>query len=382
MPSMRIALVYDRVNKWGGAERVLLALHELFPEAPIYTSVYSAGTSSVYNPETASWARVFPKVYTSFLQHWRWARMHHEWLAPLMPIAFESFSFDEYDLVISVTSEAAKGIITKPHTRHICYCLTPTRYLWSGYDTYLGDGFKRWITKLMVGYLRKWDKVASQRPDVMVGISETVAGRIKRYYDRESEVVYPPVDIHLGGVMASPSTALGIQPATIRGVSGEYFLLVSRLVSYKRVELAVEAFNELGLPLVVVGIGSEERRLKKMAGKNIHFVGQLTDEELASYYKEAQALIFPQEEDFGIVAVEAQSFGTPVIAFGGGGALETVIPGKTGEFFSPQTTGALMDIVKKFDKKKYDPANTIKNAQKFSKSRFVKELLKIINHYV
>src|SRR3989338_4440016 len=181
---MKVALVYDRVNKWGGAERVLLALHKIFPDAPLYTSVY--------DNDKAPWAKVF-KIKTSFLQNFPFASQNHEFYAPLMPLVFESFSFDEYDLVISVTSEAAKGILTKPQTKHICYCLTPTRYLWSGYEDYFKNPILRFISKQVVFYLRFWDKIASQRPDVLIAISKEVQKRIKKYYDRDSSIIYPPL---------------------------------------------------------------------------------------------------------------------------------------------------------------------------------------------
>jgi len=185
---MKVALVYDRLNKWGGAERVLLTLHKMFPEAPLYTSVY--------DKKKTPWALRFnsgqAKIKTSFLQRFPFAT-HHELFAILMPIAFESFTFDEFDLVISVTSEAAKGIITKPHTKHICYCLTPTRYLWSGYEDYFKNDLLRFFSRPAVVYLRFWDKIAAQRPDKFIAISKEVQGRIKKYYGRESEVVYPPL---------------------------------------------------------------------------------------------------------------------------------------------------------------------------------------------
>lgn len=381
---MKVALVYDRVNKWGGAERVLLTLHEMFSDAPLYTSVY--------NPRTAPWASAFPKIYTSFLQKWPWERIRHEFLAPLMPIAFESFDFGEYDLVISVTSEAAKGIITKPGTKHICYCLTPTRYLWSGYETYFPSQWMRWLTQPFVDYLRKWDKIAAQRPDVMIGISKEVVGRIKRYYSRDTEMVYPPVSLddrkssmdgsasrmEDRGLIYQPSSTLKKPSSILNHLPSTYFLIVSRLVPYKRVDLAIEAFNELDIPLIIIGTGSEEQKLKRMAKKNIYFTGHLTDGQLASYYEKATALIFPQEEDFGLTVVEAQNMGTPVIAFRAGGALETVASGESGEFFYPQTASALAHIVKSFKKSKYDPKVIEKNAEKFSKERFKKAFLKVL----
>lgn len=181
---MRVAIVYDRVNKWGGAERVLLTLHEMFPSAPLYTSVY--------NPNSAAWAKVFPKIYTSFLQNFPLAKSSHELYAVLMPLAFESFDFDKYDLVVSVTSEAAKGIITKPGTKHICYMLTPTRYLWSGYEVYFKNPILKFISKPVINYLRSWDKVAASRPDEIIAISTEVQKRIKKYYNRESKIIFPP----------------------------------------------------------------------------------------------------------------------------------------------------------------------------------------------
>ncbi len=372
---MKVALVYDRVNKWGGAERVLLALHELFPEAPLYTSVY--------NSQTAPWAKVFPKVITSFLQRLPLAKERHDFYAPLMPLAFESFDFSEYDLVISVTSEAAKGIITKPGTLHICYCLTPTRYLWSGYDFYFGDKFAKRLATPVISYLRWWDKIAAQRPDVMLAISQNVASRIRKYYGRKSRVIYPSVDTKQ---FRGPDKISSLHSSEKKG---EYFLVVSRLVPYKRVDLVIEVFNRLSArggsfsgrkwPLVIVGTGSEERKLHKMAGKNIRFVEQVDDGELAKYYQGCKALIFPQEEDFGIVAVESQALGKPVIAYRGGGALETVVDGKSGIFFDRQTPESLALAIKKFDRMSFDE-NAIKgNAKKFSKEKFLQEFATLVS---
>src|SRR3989304_6548899 len=242
---MKTALVYDRVNKWGGAERVLLALHEIFSDAPLYTAVYS--------PAKAKWARVFPKVIPSFLQKIPLTKDRHEYLGTLMPVAFESFDFTGFDLVISVTSEAAKGIVTRPPTRHICYCLTPTRYLWSAYKTYFPKGsLLRTVSGPAVRYLKKWAVIAAQRPDIMVAISSAVQKRIKRYYQRDSIVLHPPVDISFIQ-KSSPNTSI-LYSNEVESRS-PFFLVVARLVPYKRVDLAVAAFNKLGLPLVVVGKG-------------------------------------------------------------------------------------------------------------------------------
>lgn len=358
---MKVAFVYDRVNKWGGAERVLLALHKIFPDAPLY--------ASVYDEKKAPWAKEFI-VKTSFLQKFPFAKSNHELYVALMPLAFESFSFDEYDLVISVTSEAAKGIITKPGTVHICYCLTPTRYLWSGYEEYFKNPLLRFIAKPVVLYLRAWDKIAAQRPDRFIAISQEVKKRIKKYYNKDSEVIYPPLSLS--------STDYSLQPnkkAVVGSPSSEsYFLIVSRLVPYKRIDIAVKAFNKLKLPLKIIGEGSEKNRLMQMAGPNIEFLNYLTDKELVEYYKSCRALIFPGIEDFGLTILEAQSFGKPVIAFEGGGALETIVENKTGVFFSPQTESALIRSVNDFMKKKFNPSDCIGQAEKFSIEMFNKRI--------
>lgn len=359
---MKVAIVYDRVNKWGGAERVLLSLHKLFPDAPLYTSVY--------NPKTAKWASIFPNVIPSFLNNFPLAKTRHDLYAPLMPIAFESFDFTGFDLVISVTSEAAKGIITKPETLHICYCLTPTRYLWSGYEEYL-VGIRKILSAPLINYLRKWDKVAAQRPDVTVGISRTVSNRIKRYYNRQSSVIYPPVETShfVPTIHSSPIT--------------RHYLVVSRLVPYKKIDLVINVFNRLQServqkPLVIVGTGSEEWKLKRIAKSNISFTGQISDTELARYYLNARALIFPQEEDFGIVAVEAQAAGIPVIAYKKGGASETVSQ-NSGLFFEKQNIESLTQAIDKFESMEFKVEDCKKNALKFSEEKFAKNFAKLVS---
>ncbi|MDP3988448.1 MAG: glycosyltransferase [Candidatus Levybacteria bacterium] len=362
---MKVALVYDRVNKWGGAERVLLALHKIFPKAPLYTAVY--------NREKAPWAKLFD-VRTSFLQNFPHASFSHEFYASLMPLAFESFNFNEYDLVISVTSEAAKGIITRPKTLHICYCLTPTRYLWSGYEDYFKNKTFKILSKPVISYLKKWDKVAAKRPDYIIAISKEVKERIKKYYGRDSEVIFPPLTLAFNKLASNVqlNTKLNVNKLDARRLP--YFLVVSRLVSYKRIDIAIDAFNNLKIPLKIVGDGRQKEKLRKIAKNNIEFLGTLTDEELMSYYKNCQALIFPGLEDFGLTVVEVQSFGKPVVAFGGGGALETVIRGKTGEFFDKQHHKSLSRAIKNFDSKKYKAMDCIRNSKRFGFERFEKEL--------
>lgn len=357
---MKVALAYDRVNKWGGAERVLLALHELFPQAPLFTSVYS--------PERAQWAKVFT-VIPSFLQSFPSAKTTHELYATVMPLAFEQFNFDSYDLVISVTSEAAKGIITLPSTKHICYCLTPTRYLWSGYDDYFKNNLFKVLSQPAISYLRRWEKVASKRPDTYIAISQEVKKRIKRYYDQDADVIYPPVDLQ-------------DTKKSFRGSSREYYLVVSRLVPYKRIELAIKACNRLKESLIIVGEGHDKKRLENIAGSTITFRSNLTDQELVEYYKGCKALIFPGVEDFGIAVVEAQRFGKPVIAYKGGGVLETVIDGKTGIFFTPQKESALVRVLETFSEKKIDAEACKRQADKFTKEKFKRQFLTIMEKII
>ncbi|HWA51977.1 MAG TPA: glycosyltransferase [Patescibacteria group bacterium] len=347
---MKIAVVYDRVNKFGGAERVLLALHEIFPKAPLYTSLYS--------PDGAKWAEIFPEIKTSFLNKIKFLRDKHEFLAPIMPFVFERFDFSEYDLVISVTSEFAKNVTAK---KHICYCLTPTRYLWSHYEEYFGNQTVRELLKPLILFLKDKDLEAAKKPKEIIAISTEVQKRIKKYYKREARIIFPPVNIYKYNYKSK----------------SEYYLVVSRLVKYKKVDLVIEAFNEINKPLIIIGVGHEEKRLKKLAKKNIFFAGQVDDKELAKYYKNAKGFIFPQEEDFGITAVEAQSFGVPIIAYKKGGSLDTV-NNKTGIFFEKQTKEELIEAVRKFEKKKFNKRVIQRNSKRFSKKRFKQEFLQFV----
>lgn len=371
--NLKVAIVYDRVNKFGGAERLLLALHKIFPNAPLYTSVYDS--------QKAHWANEFPKVYTSFLQNVPFVKNHHQLFGWLMPMAFEQFKFDEYDLVISVTSEAAKGIITSPKTKHLCIMLTPTRYLWSGYDFYLNNPpqvfkfipFLKILSWPFIAYLKWWDIVASNRPDKIISISNEVKDRVKKYYNRDSVVVFPPVTLNNSISSTSSSVNDGKN-------KGKYFFIHGRFEPYKRLDLVIEAFKINKLPLVVSGNGSEfEKYFNKFnwlnsSNKNIKFVKNPTDSELVDLYKNAIAFLMPQEEDFGITSLEAQSFGVPVIAYKKGGSLDTVIDGKTGVLFDSQTIDSLNDAVAKFDKIKFNKRYLVTNAKRFSEARFKAEL--------
>jgi len=371
---MNVALVYDRVNKWGGAERVLLALHAIWPNAPLFTAVY--------DKKRASWADVFT-VHPSFLERIPFAKFTHESLPLLTPIAFESFSFDGYDLVISVTSAEAKNIITKPGTLHICYCLTPTRYLWSSYEQYQkqpGLGFlspvAAWALRQFAPTLRSWDLVAASRPDYYVAISKRVANRIETYYKREATaVIYPPVNTRLFSQKMKLSDA---------NSDASYFLTVSRLVSYKKIDVIIRAFNKLELPLVIVGDGRQKWELKKMAKSNIRFIDRhLTDSELVRYYEGCRAFVFAGDEDFGLAALEAQAMGRPVIAFRQSGIAEIVKDNVTGILFDHQTSASLTDAVRTFMTRKFSAHLCRKRAEEMSEEQFaskIKTLVTTLTH--
>lgn len=348
---MRLAFVYDRINKIGGAERVLNTLHEILPEAPFYTAVY--------DPQRAAYAKDWD-VRPSFLQNIPLAKNHHEWFVWAAPFAFESFNFDDFDVVISVTSAEAKGIITKPETLHICYCLTPTRYLWSHAHEY-GH-------QLLLSKLRAWDYIAAQRPDHYLAISRTVQSRIQKYYHRDSDIIYPGINTNF----FKPS-ALSLKP------SARYFLIVSRLVLYKNIDIAIQACNELELPLKIVGTGSDLKRLKKLAGSTVEFLGQLTDQDLLGYYQGCQALILPGEEDFGLTILEALSCGKPVIAYRGGGAAELIEEGTTGAFFATLSLQSLIQTLKIFNQSRYNPQTLHQQALQFNQDKFKKHFKIKIN---
>lgn len=347
---MKVALVCSWLNQYGGAERVLEALHDMFPEAPIYTSIH--------------WPEAMPSAYrtwdirTSFLDRLPLIKQRHQPFLPLYPLAFEEFDLSEYDLIISNSSAFAHGIITPPHTLHICYCLTPARFLWSYHQYIVGEELgplTRALLPPFIYLLRLWDRAAADRVDRFVTISEAVRQRIAKYYRREAKVIPPPVDTE------------SYLPAE---AAEDYFLLVSRLVPYKRIDLAVRAFNELDLPLVIIGDGRDRMRLQAMAHPNIRFLGRLPDGEVRQHFARCRAFIFPGEEDFGISSVEAQAAGRPVIAFAGGGALETVEEGVSGLFFHQPTAASLAGAVRALDHRQYDPTTIRQRAQTFSIENF------------
>jgi len=399
MINKKIAIVYDWLDKWGGVERVLLTLYEMFPQASFFTSYF--------DKEKAAWAKDF-KVKTSFIEKLPSFIKNNRFLSfPFYPLAFESFDFSNYDLVISVTSSFAKGVIVKTPIKHIVYLLTPTRFLWVMPESYHLSGFKKLIISPYFNYLKKWDYACAQRADKIIAISKTVQKRCLKYYQRESEVVYPPFDVEYwkkikskvksSAFATSFAKASEVRKATadkqnskieIKGKNyfkyyQNFFLVVSRLESYKKVDLAIKVFNKRKENLVVVGEGSEEKKLKKIAGKNIVFLKKLTDEELAYFYSGAQALIMPQEEDFGYVSLEAQFLGCPVLAYKNGGAVETVLDGKTGFFFDKQNEKSLNQLIEKFNLVKEKlKAETLKigfeNVKKFDKMYFTNQFKKMI----
>lgn len=353
---MHVALIHDHLTQLGGAERVLKIFTELFPKAPIFTLVYDKKRMGAYFSHT--------KIIPSYLQNIPFATKKYQWLLPLMPNATESYDLSEYDLVLSSTSAFAKGVVTKSTTLHICYCHTPTRYLWTDTHSYLKElrqprALKRVVPFFLSG-LRMWDRLAADRVDKFIANSRTVQERIKKYYRRESSVIYPPVEL---------------DTFSLSHTAGEYYLAGGRLVSYKRFDLIIEAFNRLGLPLKIFGEGPEYKKLHGSAKKNIEFIGGVSDTIRAKLYTQCIAYLHPQEEDFGITAIEAMASGKPVIALAAGGALETIVDKVTGVFFFDQDYAAIIDAVIRFKPEQFSPQIIRNYALKFSVERFKKEIL-------
>lgn len=354
---MRVAIVTDWMSNVGGGGRVLTHLHDMYPDAPIYTSIS--------DPARLPAAMRKWDIRTSFLQRVPFARRRYQAFLPLMPLAFEQFDLREFDLVISTSSACAKGVITGPDTVHVCYCYTPCRYIWDLYHDYTRDLPFRWAVAPVAHWLRIWDRLASDRVDHFVAISHEVSRRVRRHYRRDAEVVYPPVDLE----RFTPSGA----PAE------DFYLVVSRLVGYKRIDLAVEAANRLGRRLLVVGEGPARRRLAALAGPTVQFLGHLPDEEVASLLARCRAFLFPGWEDFGIAPVEAQAAGRPVIAYGRGGALETVVDGTTGLFFEEQNAESLIDAMLELEAREFDSGACRRNAERFGGAEFRYRVLEAIN---
>lgn len=350
---MRIALVHDYLVQYGGAERVLEAFTELYPYAPIYTLIHDReAMHGVFEDK---------RIYTSFLQNLPFSRKRHRFFPPLMPLAIEQFDFSRYDIVLSDSSSYAKGIITRPETLHVCYMHTPMRYAWDDCQKYAQDfGFPQMIKRLVPFFMnpiRLWDKASADRVDRFLANSQFVAKRIRKYYRKDVTVIHPPVNVDRFYI-AKPEDRK------------DYFLMVGRLIAYKRHDIAIEAFNRLGLPLKIIGRGPELERLKKIAGPTIEFLGRVPEEDLPKYYAECRGFIFPQEEDFGIVAIEAMAAGRPLIAYRGGDIVEHMEEGRMGILFDEQTSEAIVSAVEHFDENRYDPLSIRSKALYFDKDRF------------
>ncbi len=361
MTTQRIALVHDWLNQMGGAENVLEELVGLFPGAPVYTSIYDrARMPAAYR----TW-----NIRTSFMQRLPGVTTSHQRYLPLYPLAFGRTDLSDYDLVVSNKSGFCHGVRTQRDGRratHVCYCLTPTRYLWL-YDQYRAreriDAFTSAALQPVLAWLRRWDLAAAQRVDHFIAISSEVQQRIRTIYGRESVVIHPPVD-------TSYFTPAAGQPV------GDYYLIVSRLIPYKRIDLAVEAFRHLPQEkLIVVGDGRDLAALRAQASPNVTFLGRQPREQIRDLLRGCRAFLFPGLEDFGIAPVEALSAGRPVLAFAGGGALDTVTPGVTGELFPAQTVESLLDVLRGFDWRAYRPEDCRDQAARFSAEEFRRKLL-------
>lgn len=351
---MRLAIVHDYLNQHGGAERVLEALHDLYPDAPIYTSIYDPARLPAFYRR---W-----DIRTSFMQRLPGVSSHHQAFLPCYPVAFESFDFSGYDVVLSNSSAWAKGVVTPPDTIHVCYCLTPMRWAWRYYDYVererLGRLPRLGLPAAMTA-LRVWDVTSAQRVDQFMAISRAVAARIRKYYRRQATVLYPPVQTDRFATARPP---------------GDYYLVVSRLIPYKRVDLAIEAFTRLGLPLKVAGDGRDRAALQARAGRSVEFLGRVSDGEVAELIRGCRGFVFPGEEDFGIAPVEAQAAGRPVVAFRAGGALDTVLDGETGVHFDQQTVEALSAAVRRLESLSLDTNRIAAHARTFDARAFREQM--------
>ncbi len=356
---MKVALVHDWLNQVGGAESVLENLASLFPDAPVYTSIYSPGAMpSAYR----QW-----DIHTTWMNRLPGIKRHHQPFLPLYPLAFEGLDLSQYDVVLSNKSGFCHGIITPPETLHICYCLTPTRYVWRYHDYARREGLgqlSRLILPPLVFALRMWDRLAADRVDRFIAISTEIQRRISKYYGRASEIIYPPVDMSRFNPATSPD---------------DYFLVVGRQVPYKRIDLAVQACTQLGLPLKVSGSGRDHDRLKAMAGPTVEFLGHVPDDELPDLLAQCRAFLFPGAEDFGIAPVEAMAAGRPVVAYAYGGALDTVIERVSGTLFHEQTVESLCNALQSFDPEAYDPWTVRHHAEQFDAVVFQQKIKEYID---
>lgn len=360
---MKVALVHYWLVRMGGGEKVLEALCRMFPEADIYTHVYDR--------EGVSEAIRGRRVRETFIGRLPGARRHYRSYLPLMPFALRRLDLSAYDLVISLESGPAKGVVTSPRSLHVCYCLTPMRYVWDMYDAYRSAAgpLERLLMPPLTAWLRRWDTRTAAGVDHFVAISHAVLGRIRDAYGRDAEVVHPPVAVD------------EFAPSEERE---DYYLAVGRLVPYKRFDLAVEAFNSLGRRLIVIGDGEEMERLRRLAGPTVTFLGRQPDAVLRRHYARCRALVFPGIEDFGLVPVEAMASGRPVIAYGEGGALDTVREGETGLFFHRQTPEALAEAVRRFERveERFRPDRIRTHAERFDRRHFERRFTMMLERWL
>ncbi len=353
--AMTLALVHDWLNQLGGAEDVLCEFQSLFPEAPIYTSIYAHDKML---PEMQQW-----DIRPNWLDRLPGIYDHHQVYLPFYPLGFAATDLTDYDLVLSNKSGFCHGVKTRADAAHICYCLAPTRYVWTP-DAYLArEGLNSAVGLALLpllSWMRRWDYSAAQRVTHFIAISTEIQQRIRRYYRRESTIIYPPVDTSRFHPNGKPPEA--------------FFLSLGRLIPYKRIDLAIHACNQIGAKLIIAGDGRDRERLEALAGPTIEFLGRVSDAEAEDLMERCQAFIFPGLEDFGITPLQAQAAGRPTIAFGAGGALDTVIPGQTGEYFHEQTVESLATTLAGFSPDAYDPAECRANAERFSVQRFHFEL--------
>jgi glycosyltransferase involved in cell wall biosynthesis len=355
---MKIALVHDYLTQDGGAERVLRAMHRMWPDAPIFVLAHDREAVEGFTDAL---------VRESFLAKLPFGRKKYHWYLPLMPFATERHNLHGFDVVLSSSSAFAKGVLTRPETLHISYCHTPARFLWTDTHEYIAGLRKGFFVKTalprLVHKLRLWDSLSTNRVDTFIANSETIQRRIRKYYRRESTVIYPPVSITL------PQK---------KSVEKKYFVAGGRLVGYKRLDIVIKAFNRLHVPLVIFGTGPEHKRLRRLARPHIQFVGRITDQKKAELLAGAEAYIHPQIEDFGITALESMAVGRPVIAYRAGGALETVIEGKTGIFFDMQNWESLLHAVIHFNAHVWDTEELQAHAERFSEIHFATNLRQFV----
>jgi len=360
---LRVAIVHDYLNQLGGAERCLDAFHELFPDAPMYTLVYDEKKL----PHLKTW-----DIRPSFLQYFPGMKSHYKYYLPWFPFVVKTFNLRKYDLIISISHAWVKGVSTHG-VPHISYCLTPVRYAWDLYEEYLAYEYIPLFFKMMMPFLarllRRWDRKHAKRVNHFIAISDTVARRIEKYYNRSSTVIYPPVD----------TTFYKIDPTVKRE---DFYLTVSRLKAYKRIDIIIEAFNALGLPLVVIGDGSELKSLQARAHSHVQFLTDLNDDEVRNYYRRAKGFIFAGHEDFGLVNAEAQACGLPSIAYDEGGSSEIVQDGVSGVLYPAQTKESLMRAVHAFEGMTFDSERVRAASLRFERECFKEHIRSFINEHV